>query len=62
MSPTGHFLLPLLVFPRKYMEQELMNGTAPGSIPWDGYRARFFSSGFFTSSNIQSPQKKILIS
>jgi hypothetical protein len=32
MSPTGHFIPPLLVFPRKNMEQELMNGTPPGSI------------------------------
>ena len=32
MSPTGHFIPPLLVFPRKNMKQELMNGTPPGSI------------------------------
>ena len=32
MSPTGHFISPLLVFPRKYIKQELMNYTAPGSI------------------------------
>ena len=32
MSPTGHFIPPLLVFPRKNMKQELMNGTTPGSI------------------------------
>jgi hypothetical protein len=32
MSPTGHFIPPLLVFPRKNMEQELMDGTPPGSI------------------------------
>jgi hypothetical protein len=32
MSPTGQFIPPLLVFPRKYMERELMNGTPPGSI------------------------------
>jgi hypothetical protein len=31
-SPTGHFILPLLVFPRKYMKSELMNGSPPGSI------------------------------
>jgi hypothetical protein len=31
-SPTGHFIPPLLVFPRKYMKQELMNGAPPGSI------------------------------
>jgi len=34
MSPTGHFIPPLLVrvFPRKYMNPELMNGIPPGSI------------------------------
>jgi hypothetical protein len=32
MSPTGHFIPPLLVIPRKNMKQELMNGTQPGSI------------------------------
>jgi len=32
MSPTGHFIPPLLVFTRKYMKQDLMNGTPPGSI------------------------------
>ena len=32
MSPTGHLIPPLLVFPRKYMKQELANGTPPGSI------------------------------
>jgi len=32
MSPTGHFIPKLLVFTRKYMKHELMNGTPPGSI------------------------------
>ena len=32
MSPTGHFIPLLLVFPRKNMKQELMNGIPPGSI------------------------------
>jgi len=32
VSPTGQFIPPLLVFPRKYNKQELMNGTPPGSI------------------------------
>jgi hypothetical protein len=32
MSPTGHFIPPLLVFSRKYMKPDLMNGTSPGSI------------------------------
>jgi hypothetical protein len=31
-SPTGHLIPPLLVFPRKNMKQELVNGTPPGSI------------------------------
>ena len=32
VSPTGHFIPPLLVFPRNYMKQELINGTPPGPI------------------------------
>jgi hypothetical protein len=32
MSPTRHFIPPLLVFQRKYTKPELMNGTPPGSI------------------------------
>jgi hypothetical protein len=32
MSQIGHFTPPLLVFPRKYMNTELMNGTPPGVI------------------------------
>jgi len=32
MSSTGHFIPPLLVFPKKNIKQELMNGTPPGSI------------------------------
>ena len=32
MSPTGYFIPPLLAFPRKYMKQEVTNGTPPGSI------------------------------
>jgi hypothetical protein len=31
VSPTGHFILPLPVFPRKYTKPELMHGTPPGS-------------------------------
>jgi len=30
--PTGHFIPLLLVFPRKFMKPEVMNGTPPGSI------------------------------
>jgi len=66
MSPTGHFIPPLLVFPRKNMKQELMNGTPPGSIhachPSGWIQSEIFPSGFFISSNIQSRQKKILLS
>ena len=32
LSPTGQIIPPLLVFPRKYMKQEVMNGTPTGSI------------------------------
>lgn len=32
MNPAGHFIPPLLVFPRKNMKQELMDGTPLGSI------------------------------
>jgi hypothetical protein len=31
LSPTGNFVPPLLVFPRKYVKQELMSGTPPGT-------------------------------
>jgi len=31
-SPTGHFIPPLVVFPKKKMKQELTNGTSPRSI------------------------------
>ena len=50
MSPTGHFIPPLLVFPRKNMKQELINGTPSGAIHAyrrGGYGARFFPCGFF---------------
>jgi len=33
LSPTEQFIPPLLVFPRTYMKQELMNGTLPTSSP-----------------------------
>jgi len=33
VSPTGHFIPPLLLFPRKYMIQELMNGTPNPRVP-----------------------------
>lgn len=31
-SPSGHYIPPLIIFPRKNMKLELMNGTPPGSI------------------------------
>jgi hypothetical protein len=31
-GPTGPFILPLLVFRRENMKQDLTNGTPPGSI------------------------------
>jgi hypothetical protein len=30
MSPIGHFIPPLLVFPRKNIKEELMSGSPPG--------------------------------
>jgi len=66
MIPHGHFIPPLLVFPRKCMKPEVMKGTPPGSttcaIPRSGYRARFSPNIFFISSNIQSRLNKILLS
>ncbi|KAJ8956832.1 hypothetical protein NQ318_014246 [Aromia moschata] len=32
MSPAGQFIPPMIIFPRKNMKLELMNGTPPGSI------------------------------
>jgi hypothetical protein len=32
MRPTGRFIPLLLLFPRKYMKPELMNGTPPELI------------------------------
>ena len=32
VSPSGHFIPPLLVFPKKNMKQELMNGMPTGSV------------------------------
>jgi hypothetical protein len=65
MSPTGHFIPPLLVFPRKHMKQELMNDTPPGSIHAchpSGWIQRDFHRVFFIPSNIRSRQNKILVS
>ena len=66
ISPTGHFISLLLLFPRKNMKQELMNGTQPGSIhacdPSWCIQSEIFPQWFLHLSNIQSRQKKILLS
>jgi len=50
MSPTGQYIPPLLVFPRKYMKQELTNGTLPGSVhsyhPSGWIQSEIFTKGF----------------
>jgi len=64
MSPTGHFIPLLLVFPRKNMKQELMNGMPPGSIhachPSGWIQSEIFSQWLLHSSNVQSWQKILL--
>jgi len=45
MSPTGHFIPLLHIFPRKYIKPELMNGTPPGS------NHACHSSGWIQSEN-----------
>jgi hypothetical protein len=66
MIPIGPFIPPLLVFPRKNIEKELMSGSPPGSIhvchPSGWIQSEIFPSGFFISLNIQSRQKTILLS
>jgi hypothetical protein len=47
MSPTGHFIPPLLVFPRKYTKQELMKGTPPESTH-ACHPSGWIQSGIFT--------------
>ena len=60
ISPTGHFIPPLLVFRRKIIKKELMIRTPPGSIkgcvPSGWIQREIFSIGFYISSNIQSRQ------
>jgi len=64
MSPTGHFIPPLLVFPRKNMKQELMIGTPPGSIhachPSGWIQSEIFSQWFLHFIKHTKPTKKIL--
>jgi hypothetical protein len=59
VSLTGHFYIPpLLVFPRKCMKQELMNGTPPGSIEAcyssEWIQSEIFNHWFLLSLNIRS--------
>jgi hypothetical protein len=76
MSPTGHFIPPLLVFSpptqKKKGERKKRKETRNDErhtawinphLPSLGVdTVRIFSSGFFISSNIQSQQKKIMLS
>jgi hypothetical protein len=59
MSPTGHFLL---VYPRKNMKQELMNGTPPGSIhachPLEWIQSEFLSKRFLDFIKHTKPIKE----
>jgi hypothetical protein len=59
ISPTGHFIPPLLVFPRKKYETR----TDEWHTAWINPRVpSFLLGGFFVSSNTQSRQNKILLS
>jgi hypothetical protein len=68
MSPTGHFILPLPVFPRKYMKPELMNGTPSGSIHvfhHSGWiQSEIFTQWFlhFNKHTKPTKKKKVLLS
>ena len=66
MSPIGPFIPLLLVFKEKILKKNWWVAhrldQATRAIPRGGYRARFFPSGFFISSNIHSRQKKLLLS
>jgi len=66
VSPTGHFYIPpLLVFPRKYMKQELMNGTPPGSIhachPSGWIQSEIFNHWFCHFIKHTKPTKKYTV-
>ena len=62
MSPTEHFIPPLLVFPRKNMKQELMDGTSPGSIhachPLGWIQSELFSQWFLHFIKYTKPTKE----
>jgi len=57
MSPNEHFIPPLLVFPRKNMKQELMDGTLPGSIH-ACHPSGFFSQWFLHFIKHTKPTKE----
>ena len=61
LSPTGHFIPLLLVFPRKYMKQELTNDTPPGSIHvchFSGWiQSEIFTQWFLHSIKHTKPTK-----
>jgi len=65
MSPTGHFIPPLLLFPRKSMKQELMNGALPGSIhvchPSGWIQSEIFSQWFLHFIKHTKPTKDPVI-
>ena len=60
MSPTGHFIPLLRVFPRKNMKQELMNGKPPAnpSVPSLGVdKSEIFSQWFLHFVKHTKPTK-----
>jgi len=61
-STTGHFIPPLLVFPRKNMKQEVMNGTPPGSIhvchPSEWIQSEIFSQWCLHFTKHTKPTKE----
>jgi hypothetical protein len=62
MIPTGHFIPPLLAFPRKCMKPELMKGTPPGSIhvpnPSECIQSEIFSQWFLHFIKHTKPTKE----
>jgi hypothetical protein len=65
MSPPGHFIPPLLVFPRKSMKQELINDTLPRSIytcyPSGWMQSEIFSQWFLHFIKHTKPTKDPVI-
>ena len=62
MNPTVNFIPPLLVFLRKNMKQEVMNGTLPGSIhachPSGWIQSRIFGQWFLHFIKHTKPTKE----